>query len=394
MKVKRLLAILTAAIIAVTAISGCSSKENTQEGDYTSTVVNTNSVKEETINADSAEGVSETFIKAVLAKDYKTILSCLGIEKDKSFVSESDIEFYLPRSSFADILDISYDEYTVSAVKTQSGSGTAICTVTITDSSNNLDYIESIVHTALNDENKWVVQADEFCNTNYTFRTVGGKTKVSVNGIELSDSLCTNKSADDITGLEKEYTLPLVGKKGIEVTLTSENYTYSATLVTSSNNEVTDSDIVCVPVDDENVTDSIKDIWNGLYNSYASGDNSSEALNYIASDADTDICSKIWKGFDSLKKPAGMSGSNSDYNMDICKQSSDNQTKWITDNKLLVYFDYELNWKYSLGNSYSRDDSMKRKSNIVLSYENNEYKIYKISDNKLLTWVNQYTKDW
>lgn len=64
---------------------------------------------------------------------------------------------------------------------------------------------------------------------------------------------------------------------------------------------------------------------------------------------------------------------------------------WLTDNKILVNFDYELTWDYLL---VDWNQSTKRQSEIILVKEDGKYKIDTLLDNGLFTENNSFTKEW
>lgn len=389
-QVKRITALALLALTLVSSFTACNGGEKSNPQVQGSQV-------SEAVNNSTPEGVAETFVKALIEKDFKTALSCFGFNDNESFVTEDDIEFYLPRSSFADVSQVNLEEYKLFVEKSNTTKDTALCDVVAEKGDGKNITLKNItVSTSLNKENNWVVNAREFYNTNYTFCTAGGDTEVTVNGKKLSDELCTNHTAGSVTGLAKEYTLPYVGKKDIEVSLSCDNYTYTATLSTSSDNSVGEQDRVFKTASSEEISkcvNSVKDIWNGVCKDYKSGKKSSDLITYLSSDADSDICSQIYDGMEQLHKNNSGVESDRDDNFKLtqCKAPEDSGVFWLTDDKIMVNFDYELTWDYVLSGF---NESMKRKSNIVLEKENGEYKIYKLIDNKLFTENNRFISEW
>ena len=51
-------------------------------------------------------------------------------------------------------------------------------------------------------------------------------------------------------------------------------------------------------------------------------------------------------------------------------------------------FGYELTWDYHGGKS------MKRLSSIILAKEDDGWKVYRVTDPELFTWLNYFTNQW
>lgn len=393
---KKCISLLLIAVMCSFVIVGCGNKGTEPSG--VDAVSGTSKAAESpnSSGSSSSEDVAVEFVNSLMSADYKTALDCLGLEEGKSFLVEDDIGFYLPRSSYACVSDLKTTEGIKVVASDSKKSSNSSATVTVTFVNDEGNAVNSVpVKTALNDENKWVVEADEFYNTNYSFRTAGGNVNLTVNGIKVSEDLCSNASAGD-TGLSKEYTLPYVGKKTIDVKLSCDNYTYDTSLSTSSNNEVGGDDkafYILKGDEQTEVFNAVKDIWNDLCTDYKKGNKPTDELNYIASDADPDICTQIWDGFKKMhmRSSSGTQLKNDNFKLTQVKSRSDGDTFWVTDDKIVVNFDYELTWKYLLAHSI---DSTKRHSSILLSKEEDDFKIYTLTDTGLFTENNNFTHEW
>ena len=393
---KKCISLLLIAVMCSFVIVGCGNKGTGPNGVDAVSGTSKAAESSNSSGSSSSEDVAVEFVNSLMSADYKTALDCLGLEEGKSFLVEDDIDFYLPRSSYACVSDLKTTEGIKVVASDYKKSSNSSATVTVTFVNDEGNAVNSVpVKTALNDENKWVVEADEFYNTNYSFRTAGGNVDLVVNGIKVSEDLCSNTSAGD-TGLSKEYTLPYVGKKTINVKLSCDNYTYDTELSTSSNNEIGDDDKAFYILKDAEQTEvftAVKDIWNSLYSDFKKGNKPTDELNYIAKYADPDICSQIWDGFKSMQSgfAGGDSLRNVNFNLTKVKSRSDGDTFWVTDNKMVVNFDYELTWEYLLTHSIY---STKRHSNILLSKEDDDFKIYTLIDTGLFTESNNFTQEW
>lgn len=396
--VRNAVSILSAAVLASSSFVGCGSQPQVQEQSSASA----DSSSSASVDENTPERISAVFVESLISADFDKALACLGLEEGKSFVTAEDIEFSFPRSTFSDLQDFNLEEYQVQVQEDENAnpeSGTCVVDIIKNDSDDESGQSTAeasvTVYSKLSDDNKWIVDAEEFYYTNYTFRTAGGDVDVLVNGIEVTDELCTNNAAGS-TGLGREFTLPYVGKKEIEVDLSCDNYEYSTTLVTSSNNEVTEEDKAYYGLSTEEQTkcaDFVKSTWNDICESYENNGKSTDVLNYLSSDADSDICNQIWDGLKTCHKNGTAVESDRDDNFKLtqCKSSSGADELWMTDDKVLFNFDYELTWEYMLINDMR---SMKRQSNIILEKEGDNFKIYQLTDSDLFAMNSQFTNQW
>lgn len=378
-KVVKFLAIasvLTGAMVGM--LSGCNTDKDV------SSSLKTVSAQDEKEN--SPEKVSTDFIEALISKDYKTVLKIMGKDGDDSFITESSIEFYLPRSTYSDVEDISADTVDVAFTgyrnKTKTDSECVVSAVN-KDTSVTKDFI---VPCSMNKNNQWVVDGNEFYYTEFSFITASG-VAVTANGKEVPDSMVVSKTGTSNT--ESVYTLPYVGKDDVHIKLSCDNYTYEADISPATSNGAENADTVLSPVSDEDkkaCEDFIKTSYNDMYSDYLDGAKASDLNKYIASDADTDICNQILSGFKSMSND-GYSG-NSDFKLSKCIVSEAN---WVSDDLVYVDFKYQLDWVYNLA---KWNLNTKRLSNILLKKEDGKFKIYEPTDSKLFTECNGFTQEW
>lgn len=384
---KRILSILLSAIFVISLFTGCGATETSSDASGN---------QSDAIKLNKPESVAETFIKSLVSADYDTALSCLNIDEECSFLTANDIEFAVPRSSFADVVNVNMNDFTFSTGLKGSYSDAASCVVSAVDNNDSNNTRMFSVPMVLDDNNKWAVDNNEFYYENYSFCTAGGNVNITVNGKKVSDKFCVNNSAG-ATGLAKEYTLPYVGKKEIEVVVSADgNYVYTQSLATSANNEIGDDDKVFKALDETEETeclDFIKNTWNDINSLYESGKHkATDVLDYLSVNADSDIANQIWDGLELLHKPNSIEKDRDDnFNLKLCKKSSGTDMLWLTDNKILVNFDYELTWDYLLADW---NQSTKRQSEIILAKEDGKYKIDTLLDNGLFTENNSFTKEW
>lgn len=359
-------------------LSGCNTDKDV------SSSLKTVSAQDEKEN--SPEKVSTDFIEALISKDYKTVLKIIGKDEDDSFITESSIEFYLPRSTYSDVEDISADTVDVAFTgyrnKTKTDSECVVSAVNKNTSATK----DFIVPCSMNKNNQWVVDGNEFYYTEFSFITASG-VAVTANGKEVPDSMVVSKTGTSNT--ESVYTLPYVGKDDAHIKLSCDNYIYEADISPATSNGTENADTVLSPVSDEDkkaCEDFIKTSYNDMYSDYLDGAKASDLNKYIASDADTDICNQILSGFKSMSND-GYNG-NSDFKLSKCIVS---ETNWVSDDLVYVDFKYQLDWVYNLA---KWNLNTKRLSNILLKKEDGKFKIYEPTDSKLFTECNRFTQEW
>ena len=334
--------------------------------------------------------VAKSFVNALASGSYDDAIVCLNIDSDKSFLSSEDIAFSLPRTSFADIgtdaVQGSEPEYTSTY-----STGAERSTVNVVFKKDGTETATVSIPTILNENNEWKVDAPDFYHTDFTFRAPSGDVKITVNGKELSKDFVLKSGTGD-SGFMCDYKLPYVGKKGLTVNLSCDNYTKDFVLMPSSSNEVDDDSCVGYDLTDaeaHEVLDYIKNTWNSMYADYVNGKTANDLIAYLSDHADSDIAKKIRDGFDDMEN--GQSFKDDEFEMtDI--RLRDAGAFYVTDSIIVVNFNYELKWHY--GASATWMENMKRSSNIMVEKTSDGYKIYKLTDDGLFTARNGFTQDW
>ena len=387
---KKMLAFGLCGIIAAFVLVGCGKETVPTPIDTDSGTVPTSAAAN--VNTSKDVEVARSFVNAIASKDYNTAISCLNVDEDKSFITAEDIEFSLPRTSFVDLgtdaVQGSESEYssdyksgmehtTVTAVFTKGESKTTVS-----------------IPVGLNNKNEWKVDAPEFYHTNFTFRAPSGKVTITANGKPVTADMITNQAAGSL-GKAYEYTLPYVGKKGVIVKVSCDNYEKEFSMATSSNNTEVDNNNMCYYDLDSDAYNTvltyIKDTWNSMYKDFENGKNANDLMSYLSDDADSDIATSIINDFKGITKQGSFG--NDDFKITEIRPYNDGDGAfYVTDDLLCVNFNYKLHWHYKASDTWMKD--MKRTSNIVLKNVGGKYKIYELTDEKLFTECNGCTQDW
>lgn len=388
----RVIAAVLCGVMAVSSLAACSKQVVPMDADNgkADTASETNKFA---INSKSDKGIAESFVNALIGEDYDTVISCLNIDQEKSFISSEDIEFAIPRSKYANLTDEAIKTAKVDYSSTYV-TGAESSTVTATFS-NGKELTEQVsIETVLNENNEWKIEAPDFYNKNFTFRAPSGKVTITANEIQVGKEYLTNGTAGKL-GKYCDYTLPYVGKKGLNVKVTCDNYTYETVLSTTSNNSDVDEykAIYNIESDEyESICSYIKDAWNGMYKEWIEGNGANAIVtSYLSEKADPEIANRIVSGYKQMSEPSATSSRGNDLFKMVDVLPNENGAFYITDDLIGVNFNYKLSWHYILAD-WMKD--MNRTSSIVLQKTNDEYKIYELTDEELFTKCNEYTQDW
>lgn len=346
-----------------------------------------NTTKEEKgieIKTDTPENVSESFVEALISSDFNSAVTCAGLNYKDYFVSANSIKEGLQKSKFADISKVSLSDYSLSSEKIKEDEKGYICEVKAISNKDNAD-VKAVKVNVVPAGKQWVVNADDFYNTNFTFQTAGN-VKVSVDGKEVPFELCSNMAVGDS---EKEYfyTLPYVSKGSVKVEISCDNYTYSQVLETSSNNKDKERVIKTLSVDEQSVSSKyVMSAWNDLYNDFIKNKNniSDDCISkHLLFENKAVLESRLEADFNKLVS----NGSNFEFKN--CKPSNGKEYEWVSDTEIVCYFDYELTWDVD-----KDSNSMNKQSSIVLSKTKNGYKISEILDDSMFSNCNKLTNEW
>lgn len=347
--------------------------------------------------------VANQFVMSIINKDYDKTLSLMGMDGADCFISKEDIEYQIPRSKYS-VLAEADGVGTTGATDNEETKGTneAEWVTKVIDKSATKYHTRTLkngdesgepidISVVLSEDNNWVVSDDSLYAVNYTFRAPSG-IKIYANGKEVPKSLVA-KSNTGTTGMLVDYKLPYVSKSKVKLKAVGTYCNYEGELAVTSNNEYSDdANYFCCNVEAEEETkalDYIKTAWNDLYKEYESGKSSTQVTGYISDKADSDMINIIWNGFKSMEKKS--SGGYDNFRISTVVKSEDYPICFVSDDVVLVNFNYELQWYYNLANL---NESLKRKSYILLQKDKTGYKLYKITDEGLFTYVNGFTKEW
>lgn len=233
------------------------------------------------------------------------------------------------------------------------------------------------------DENKWIVDSSEFCVSNWRFAVPGGDTKVKIDGIELPSS--TPSESYDGIGIKKAYTIECIGKSPKTITVIAEDSFGTAEFKVNPTAEYCSEPYVfTVKMNDEKAYTAIENIWNSCYKDIVNGKQASDLMKYVTANADAKMISNtIFKGIteQALKKDFGNCNNFVCSNVRPCSHE-ERQSEWLSDKIALVYFNYDMTWLHGTADSaVICDKLMKSFTNVMISFEDEKYKISNPGEN-------------
>ena len=230
-------------------------------------------VTEEGVKLTKSQQVAYDFAKAIQTGDYEAALGMINI-KDATFLSAADLEWFIPRSDFSDIQDTDY-----ALVEATSNGDKVRDVVTL-----NLKPVSVDVTVALNDDNEWKVEFNDFFIENWTLE-VPKNVKIKLNDVEIaSDYLDLKEENTDV------YVLPAVANKKATITATSTVYGDFTMEVTPSYEKYT---VVC-KIENEKATEmfgQVKDMLNKMNEAYEAGE--TDFSKFVSAKADPQLATTL-----------------------------------------------------------------------------------------------------
>lgn len=335
-------------------------------------------------NSNKPESVLKKYVNNLLDEKYADNYELLYLPED-SFVTSNDyLEFVQSDSNYKIIKD-----YKLNSLEKTSETEKEICyNVTFINKEKNIKSIDFKLKLGDN----WGILEEKLYLIDWSI-IVPKNTKIFVDEIEVPNRLKVNDGNIDLN--QEKYVFPAISKikktflfdnklsqKKVEITPLMSNYNDKISI------ELTDQDLI------SNAYKYIKTTWNELYQSYLNNENVSDIFKkYFDDSLDIDTVNSYYKdGFDSLTR--GTSGYKYvDFILtDVVEQGANYV---VTDEIITINFGYKLNWQWSFTKSFTNDlRSMTRYSKIQLKIDGDSFKIYRIPDERLFSYCNDFTSDF
>ncbi len=328
------------------------------------------------------EETAVAFVDALLREEYTSALELLSSSVyPNSLVFVEDLKWALPRTDYRVLEYIDADSVQYQTSLDTNGT----VTVRLTDAQGGSESVK--VRTEIpkdGDGSPRINGNGDFYRTKYSFRTPSG-VQVEIGGVPVDKSYITKKNSGSIS-MYTDWTVPVIGVRDKEFRIYCDNFDTTKTLTPKAfSDPQNDDDCRVFPMyEDEDILLTIKKLWNDMYAAAMAKDaKASDLYPYIAADADPDVAQNILDGCRSLDAEP-------DQNLKMTQAvfRTDGSSFWADDHHLVVNFGYELTWDYHGGKS------MKRLSSIILAKEGDGWKVYRVTDPELFTWLNYFTNQW
>lgn len=335
--------------------------------------------------AKNAEDEARNFVNALMKSNNKKAFKCVDVV-DSDFVTKEDIEKYLPKTEYQDIIGAKGKITNI-----YSGSGLTSKNVYVTISSGigkNKNTKSVTVKCVLNDDNRWKVDLTEAYVKDWKI-SVPGSSKVTVDGKDLDE-----KYKVESDNLYDNYVIPAITKSEKEIKISTDSFGETITKVTPTSSSYVKK--IDMEPNDETVKSAyefVKNTWNAMYKEYVAGSDVSSITKYFDSSVSQETIEQCYKnGFETLTRGT----SNYKYVNYVMTDVVDrkNYQNYVSTNEIVTLnFGYTLNWNWEFP-SANELRTMNRYSSIRLKKDGDTWKIYDVTDTRLFSYSNQYTKNF
>lgn len=334
----------------------------------------------------SVEWVAQQFIASLIKADYKAALRHFAVPAETPYFTEADVEWYLPRSNYAEVMDVNYAEYTVTVDKGNSTADTANCTVIVADKASEKTKTFDLYLT-LDKNNKWGVKDNNFYLDEYYVVAPGGEAKLTVNGVDATDDYDSKFGTSQYQYL---YKLTFVGKSEKTLAVSHKNFATDEEKVYPTANTAEEPLKLVVEYDDEAALTAMKELWMEFYQAQVDGKSYSDMIHLLSPSADPALAQGVMSGISGMLD----NGDRKDFaitKMWYAAQKEGQQTKWLASDKLQIAFNYDMTWMQAglIGGFSPKDQTYW--DVVVLHYDGEKFTLDRNTQNHIFTEANEYT---
>jgi hypothetical protein len=330
--------------------------------------------------------VSKDYLENLISKNYSEAFKFINLPEN-SFVDANEYSEYVQKKD-------SFKKLTESKIKSKTEDlltdNKATYTYTLT--ANDKEYTVKV--DLVKSENGWKVE-DKFYIEKYSI-LVPKDTKFYINDKLVPTSLIA-KTNVGTNNLCDQYLIPAIYESQKKLKVESSFGTYEEDLSTVSSNSgyqikivLTDEDLV------KKAQDFIKDMWNDMYVQYEKGTDVAEIKNkYFDDNITLDTVNTYYKnGFkEMINNSSKTNYSNLKITDIINRTDKEGYENYICANDILsINFGYSAYYEWHFMNQGPY--KMNRYSKMRLRYNNGEFKVYEVSDEKFFTYLNSFTKEF
>lgn len=359
--------------------------ENTEATENKKEDNHNNINKENTYRENTPEYVAQKFFENLLTNDYETALTCFNGSAETPFFTGADIEWYLPRSDYADILSLNYENYVVSAYTQDSASGRAECIVHVEDENSESGWTFKL-HLKLNNKNEWIIDDEDFYIKDY-YLVVPGGSVVTIDGVEVSNNYEHDKYGS--TRLRQLYKIDCIGKseKLFAVNAESTFGTIEENLYPVTN-DIEEPYVINVYYIETEGYKALGDLWIAFYNGFKEGKTYSDMLHLLSPTADPKTAEVIMSSIEQLTE----NGDCYDFIISNVNEMADPEWKseYLTTNIITMAFNYTINWteNHAWG---PEPQTMNNYDNLLIYYDGTNWTVHENSYNQFFGYLNSLT---
>jgi hypothetical protein len=331
-----------------------------------------------------AEKVGYDFIKAIQNDDLSTALSLVDI--DTTFITVDDFSWYIPRSSYGNLLNTSYE---IDDVYSSSSSNTS------NSASYSVGKMDVDIDTILNNDNEWKVDFGSEYVSDYKIHVPSGVT-IRLNNVPVSSDYIT-----DINSEYDVYTIPALIEKDTSLIMISTVYgDCECTFLPSDGGTYTAVFEITGSTRDELYSQTM-DVLNELYDLYESGVTDASDFSTFTSDkGKSDITTVVYNSVDAAHNHNDANTLASDITFTtfvaISKEEAEKDGTvacYLTSNDTVVLnCKVEKTWILNNINQYK---NTRVYGTITIEKTDDGIKIADMPASKnILTSLNFYTKEW
>lgn len=325
--------------------------------------------------------LSKVYINNIINKKYDDAYKYVYIVDDKFITKNDYLEYVQTVEKYSDVSNkkvVNLEE----KLKTEKDANYRIEIVSEDGLKNYVDVKLSKI------DNNWKVIEDGFYITNWEFVTLKDA-KVTIDGVEVPKSLI--KDDTSIKQFQCKYSIPAITSTQKKIAFETKIGKNEETVTPLESNSGTVYGIYLT--DDDIVTrarEYIKTTWNSMYQDYLNNvEVSTIKEKYFDSSTDINVVSKAYNdGFKSL-----IGHNNKNHTILEVVPWEEKQNYVYGDDLIGLNFGYKMswNWQYS---TVSSSYTMTRHSSIMLKIDGDSFKINSVTDDKLFSYANQYTKNY
>jgi len=329
------------------------------------------------------ESVTEVYYNYLIDRDYSNALKYVYLP-NYSYVDEDDFFSFVSNNSKLSML---YSKKIKEIKRISKVGNQATYEVIMND--------DEIFNTNLNmlSDGYWYVVVDNLYITDWKVE-VPGNSKLYIDNKEVNKTL--SKLNDDTHSV---YTIPAIApsKKEFKIETSFDTYTTSFDVAGSNNGQK----IIPELNKEEEINNAlkyIKETWNSIYKDYTNSVSKEEVLKkyYDSKFTVEDMDTYYSKSFDSLTRKGNKQYINTNVVLDSIIINPNKKSYIEANDVIRIEFGYKMTHTVDFVYSNAKDweEYMTRYSSIELKKTNDEYKIYRITDDKLFNYLKYNIKEY